>query len=134
MSDEAEDSGTGRAEPSEMPPHCTGLPTTVERWELNGGTWRVQSLTDTHAVVELRRCDGGEIAELTTLTDPHDLRWARLELVVEERFRSCAEPTAPDNPDNLDNTGGPGGPSSWAVPLDPSHPRQLRTRNPEKNT
>ncbi|MHA3722512.1 flavin reductase family protein [Leucobacter sp. HY1910] len=64
------------------------VPAAVDRWELNGGTWRVHSVTDDQAIVELRRCDGGEIAELATLTDPHELRWARVQLAA------SANPTA----------------------------------------
>lgn len=58
------------------------LPAVVDRWELNGGTWRVRSIAPDSAMIELRRCDGGEIAELVTLTEPHDLRWARVQLAA----------------------------------------------------
>lgn len=59
------------------------MPEAIDRWELNGGTSRVQSVTGDEAVVELRRCDGGEIAELARLTDPRELRWARVQLAAE---------------------------------------------------
>ena len=69
-------------------------PAAVDRWQLNGGSWRVQSAVADRAVVELRRCDGGEIADLITLTDPHDLRWARVQLAA-AGADDTAEPTAP---------------------------------------
>lgn len=59
------------------------LPDAVSRWELNGGTWRVRQAGTDSAVVELRRCDGGEIADIATLTDPRDLRWARVQLAAD---------------------------------------------------
>ncbi|MHA3683582.1 flavin reductase family protein [Leucobacter sp. HY1908] len=59
------------------------LPAAVDRWELSGGTWRVHGVTDAQAIVELRRCDGGEIADLVTLTDPRELRWARVQLAAQ---------------------------------------------------
>ncbi|MBP1325683.1 nitronate monooxygenase [Leucobacter exalbidus] len=52
-------------------------PEAVARWELNGGTWRVSTVTQTSAAVELRRCDGGEVVDRLTLTQPRDLCWAR---------------------------------------------------------
>lgn len=56
------------------------MPGAVERWELSGGTWRVVSLSGDRAAVELLRCDGGEVAEVLTLRDPRELRWAAVQL------------------------------------------------------
>lgn len=98
MGDDAANRGDGPEEylPGEPLP-ADYLPAAVERWELSGGTWRVQSLTGGHALVELLRCDGGEIADLTTLTDPHDLHWARAMLADEAHsaVASTADTVAP---------------------------------------
>lgn len=51
----------------------------VERWEIAGGTWRVASVGEGSAVVELLRCDGGECVELLRLTEPAEVRWARVQ-------------------------------------------------------
>lgn len=52
-------------------------PDAIGRWADSGGTWRVASVTEATAAVELRRCDGGETADVLELTDPGDVRWAR---------------------------------------------------------
>ncbi len=59
------------------------LPESVERWELSGGTWRVLSVAADRATVELRRCDGGEVAEILQLRDLHDIRWAAVQRASE---------------------------------------------------
>lgn len=59
------------------------LPAAIDRWELSGGTWRLASLDERHATVELLRCDGGEVADVLTLRDPHDLRWAAVQRAAE---------------------------------------------------
>lgn len=58
-------------------------PADVERWESAGGTWRVRAATDVRATVELLRCDGGEVADLLVLTDPRDVRWARVQRAID---------------------------------------------------
>lgn len=58
------------------------MPDPVERWELSGGTWRVVSFAEDRATVELLRCDGGEIAEVLTLREPRELRWAAVQAIV----------------------------------------------------
>ncbi|WP_082406170.1 flavin reductase family protein [Microbacterium sp. No. 7] len=58
-------------------------PADVERWEVAGGEWRVRSASATTATVELRRCDGGEVADVLTLTEPRDVRWARVQRAIE---------------------------------------------------
>lgn len=91
MSDDAGGEDADKAERVEQPRQAeqpepasqpADLPAAVERWELSGGTWRVQSVSDDKAVVELLRCDGGEIAELATLTDPNDLLWSGVQLAA----------------------------------------------------
>lgn len=52
-------------------------PAPVDRWETTGGTWRVLSVLDDVATVELLRCDGGEVVETVALHDPAELAWAR---------------------------------------------------------
>ena len=69
------------------------VPAAIDRWELSGGIWRVLSVSDDHAVIELRRCDGGETAELATLTDPHELRWARVQLAAAEQHPASPQLT-----------------------------------------
>lgn len=54
-------------------------PVQVERWETSGGTWRVALLEEDRAIVELLRCDGGEVAEVLTIKEPRDLRWAAVQ-------------------------------------------------------
>lgn len=66
-----------------------GIPAVIERWEDAGGTWRVVAVSGDiaavasqepqEAVVELLRCDGGEIVDRVRLTDPYDVRWARVQ-------------------------------------------------------
>lgn len=58
------------------------LPDSVERWERSGGTWRVSSLDEDHATVELLRCDGGEVAELLELREERDVRWAAVQRAI----------------------------------------------------
>lgn len=58
----------------------SGTPQRIVRWEAFGGTWEVSSVTRTRAVVELRRCDGGEIVETIESTDPGFVRWAAVQL------------------------------------------------------
>ncbi|MFT4232575.1 MAG: flavin reductase family protein [Leucobacter sp.] len=58
-------------------------PAAVERWELAGGTWRVASAGAERATVELRRCDGGEVAETIVLRDPREVRWAQVTRAAE---------------------------------------------------
>jgi hypothetical protein len=49
---------------------------TLERWETHGATWRVLTLTDELAVVELCTCDGVRVEELRS-NDPELLRYLR---------------------------------------------------------
>ncbi|MFV0432395.1 MAG: flavin reductase family protein [Leucobacter sp.] len=58
-------------------------PAAVVRWEVSGGTWRVRGASDGQASVELLRCDGGEVVEVLSLTEPEDVRWAQWSLVVQ---------------------------------------------------
>ncbi|MGO1539832.1 MAG: flavin reductase family protein [Leucobacter sp.] len=58
-------------------------PDAVERWELSGGTWRVTQTDERSAVVELLRCDGGEVVDVLALQDPHDVRWAAVQRASE---------------------------------------------------
>lgn len=51
-------------------------PAAVLRWEGLGGTWRVLSVGEGSATVALCRCDGGEVAERLTLTEPLEVSWA----------------------------------------------------------
>lgn len=60
------------------------VPSAVERWELSGGTWRVSSFSEDHATVDLLRCDGGEVAEVLTLRQPRELRWAAVQFAAGE--------------------------------------------------
>ena len=116
------------------PPLVDCLPAAVARWELSGGTWRVQSLTGDRAVVELRRCDGGEIADLTTLTGPHDLHWARAMLAEELH---SADAVAADNPaapsaadtDVASAVEAATAPSTAPSTNPPAHPRSTMTRH-----
>ncbi|QBE48188.1 hypothetical protein [Leucobacter triazinivorans] len=62
-------------------------PAAVERWELSGGAIRVARVGDRGAVVELLRCDGGEVVELLELHDPREVRWARDRLAADGRRR-----------------------------------------------
>ena len=55
------------------------VPDVVDRWELSGGSWRVVFAGEDHATVELLRCDGGEVAEVVTLCQPRELRWAAVQ-------------------------------------------------------
>lgn len=43
------------------------------------GLTAVASQEPQEAVVELLRCDGGEIVDRVRLTDPYDVRWARVQ-------------------------------------------------------
>lgn len=54
-------------------------PEAVERWEAAGGTWSITRLTDEVATVELRRCDGGEVADTLQLREPTEVRWAAVQ-------------------------------------------------------
>lgn len=58
-------------------------PAAIERWELSGGTWRLGAFDGERAVVELLRCDGGEVAEILTLREARDLRWAAVQRASE---------------------------------------------------
>ncbi len=58
-------------------------PAAVDRWETAGGQWRVVSVDEHSATVELSRCDGGEVAEILTLSSEHEIRWARVQLAIE---------------------------------------------------
>jgi len=58
-----------------------GLPEVIERWENAGGTWVVREvLQSATAIVDLLRCDGGEIVESVSLSDAEELRWASEQL------------------------------------------------------
>lgn len=58
-------------------------PAAVERWELAGGTWEVADVREGSAIVDLLRCDGGEVVETLTLSDPRELRWAAVQLAAD---------------------------------------------------
>jgi hypothetical protein len=47
---------------------------TLERWQAHGATWRVLTLTEKLAVVELCTCDGVRVEELRS-SDPELLRY-----------------------------------------------------------
>ena len=47
---------------------------TLERWAAHGATWRVVTLTEKLAVVELLTCDGVRVDELRS-SDPELLRY-----------------------------------------------------------
>lgn len=53
------------------------IPEAVDRWELTGGTWRIVEVGVSSATVELRRCDGGEVADVIRLTEPEEIDWAQ---------------------------------------------------------
>lgn len=57
-------------------------PEAVERWESAGGAWRIARAGRESAAVELLRCDGGEVVEMLTLREPHELRWAAVQLAI----------------------------------------------------
>jgi hypothetical protein len=63
-------------------------PKAIGRWELSGGTWRIAVLVEDHVIIELLRCDGGEVAEALTLRDADDLRWAAQQLALGTSVRS----------------------------------------------
>ncbi|GAB2550001.1 hypothetical protein [Leucobacter ruminantium] len=81
MSDEADPRAPhpGDATPAHPGDATPAQPEAVERWETAGGTWRVASVGEGSAVVELLRCDGGECVELLRLTEPAEVRWARVQ-------------------------------------------------------
>lgn len=54
-------------------------PDSVDRWLLSGGAFRVASVTDHEATVELLRCDGGEVADTITLREEREIRWAHVQ-------------------------------------------------------
>ena len=70
------------------------MPGAVERWELSGGTWRLVSFSEDRATVELLRCDGGEIADVLTLREPRELRWAAVQAVVGRAERTSGQRAA----------------------------------------
>jgi hypothetical protein len=47
----------------------------LQRWAAAGGIWRVADRSSTAARLELCRCDGGEVAEVVTTTDPDVLHY-----------------------------------------------------------
>lgn len=55
-------------------------PDAVLRWEAFGGTWEVTEVRAGRAVVELRRCDGGEVVESVASDEPEFVRWAAAQL------------------------------------------------------
>lgn len=57
-------------------------PAAVRRWELAGGEWTVLHVQSDRAVVELRQCDGGTVAELLTLKAADEIHWARKRLTA----------------------------------------------------
>lgn len=85
-------------------------PEAVARWELSGGTWRVAAVSaesttaepsttvpvtapppqaeapdiELTATVELLRCDGGEVADVLTLTNAREVRWAQVQRAIGE--------------------------------------------------
>lgn len=58
------------------------LPAAVDRWETAGGTWSIASVGEDAAVVDLCRCDGGEVVEQLTLTSPQEVRWAQVRWAI----------------------------------------------------
>ena len=60
------------------------IPDAVDRWETTGGAWRVLSVLDDVATVELLRCDGGEVVDTVSLLDPADIAWAREQHPIQE--------------------------------------------------
>lgn len=61
----------------------TVTPEAVDRWAASGGTWRVASVGEAAATVELLRCDGGEVADRLVLTAERELRWARVQRAID---------------------------------------------------
>lgn len=55
-------------------------PDSIDRWEISGGTCRVTLVGETAALVDLCRCDGGEVVETLRLTDPGARAWAAMRL------------------------------------------------------
>ena len=57
-----------------MTPEAAAQLDVLERWEAHGAIWRVRSLTETLAVVELCRCDGTPVEELRS-SEPELIRF-----------------------------------------------------------
>ncbi len=68
--------GWTRKNPLAAPPEA------ISQWEGAGGTWEVTSAGQARATVELRRCDGGELADIVTLTDAKEVRWAMVQAAI----------------------------------------------------
>lgn len=51
-------------------PPSAALRDQVERWAQAGGTWEWRRVGTSGVEVLLRRCDGGEVADRLTSTDP----------------------------------------------------------------
>lgn len=69
--------GWTRKSPLAQPPEA------VDRWQMSGGAWRVSSAGDHRAVVDLLRCDGGEVVERLVLHEPQEVRWAAVQRAAE---------------------------------------------------
>lgn len=65
-------------------------PTDVERWQTAGGEWRIRHVDERSATIDLLRCDGGEVADVLTLTDARDVRWARVQDAIGTARRGLA--------------------------------------------
>lgn len=57
-------------------------PAAIARWETAGGTWAVRSAGEGSAIVDLLRCDGGEVVETLVLHEPRELRWAAVQRAI----------------------------------------------------
>lgn len=68
--------GWTRNSPLAQPPEA------VLRWTASGGMTRVARVSTEAAVVELLRCDGGEVADVLTVTDARGIRWARVQEAI----------------------------------------------------
>lgn len=55
------------------------MPERIERWEAFGGTWDVRSVEQGRALIDLCRCDGGEVVETIDSGDPGIVRWAAVQ-------------------------------------------------------
>lgn len=55
------------------------MPEAIDRWEVTGGTWRIASVGKDLALVDLLRCDGGEVVDRLRLEQPKDVKWAAMQ-------------------------------------------------------
>ncbi len=73
--DRGDEVGWTRKSPLAYPPPV------ISAWQASGGSWQIISADELSASVELRRADG-EIAEVVTLSDPKQTRWAQVQRAI----------------------------------------------------